>query len=69
MSILKEIMAAYSEAKDDASFDKGHPIFQMAKEIDDLRAELARKDEEIEAWKGMYIDAENKEDDQPRAIY
>lgn len=38
---LKQIMAEYSAAKDDDSWDRGHPIFQMAAEIDQLKKNAA----------------------------
>lgn len=61
MSIIKQIMAEYDEAKDDASFPQGHPIFQMAQHIDLLRAgwiefgtpeDIDIKGEEILLWDG-----------------
>ena len=45
--MLKEIMSDYDQAKADASFDDGHPIFQMAQHIDNMKEALQ-----------MYIDAQ-----------
>ena len=47
------------------------PEYTKSRLIEHLQSELARKDEEIEAWQGMYIEARNegKELDQPRVIY
>ena len=42
--VLRQIMAEYDAAKDDACFEEGHPIFRMAEEIDRLRAALQGSD-------------------------
>lgn len=44
--MLKEIMQEFDEAKDDAGWDEGHPIFQMAQHIDDMK-KLLRKIEKL----------------------
>lgn len=39
--LLKQIMDEYDAAKNDASWDQGHPIFQMAEHIDMLKNQIA----------------------------
>ena len=40
MSDLKKIMDEYDAAKDDATWEDGHPIFKMAEHIDSLRQRI-----------------------------
>ncbi len=40
--MLKELMKEFDEAKNDAGFDKGHPIFEMAQHIDQLSSKVRR---------------------------
>lgn len=39
---LKQIMAEFDAAKEDTAFDEGHPIFQMAAEIDRLKEAMSK---------------------------
>lgn len=39
-SLIKRIMAEYDEVKGDGHFDEGHPVFQMAQQIDVLESHM-----------------------------
>lgn len=54
MSILEQIMKEYDEAKDDAGFDQGHPIFQMAEHIDSLNRKLQKSRAALLSFKKQY---------------
>lgn len=58
---LKQIMADYDAAKESASFDEGHPIFQMASYIDQLTKQLRIVRDAVQEWDGHdYLQAYRK---------
>ena len=56
--MLQQIMQEYDQAKEDASWDKDHPIFQMAQHIDLLKKKLSVAEslvEDIDELQAVYV--------------